>query len=502
MNNKTKIIVNTLAQYIRTGANVILTLYATRLVLEALGSNQYGIYTLVGGIVSMLSFFTNALTTTTQRYLSYHQEQNNLELLRSYFFNSVAIHAFFGGILAILLFVTQPLLFSGFLNIEPEFLETSKWVYIIIVLMLFIAMMTSPFRAVLIARENIFYISIVDIIDGVFKFLIGFCLFYFASDRLIWYAILMGCVSVFNLLAMAIYSIWRFPESRNLKFQHLSKYKIKELTGFAGWTIYGTLCLFGRVQGIAIVLNKFFNTVVNAAYGVAQQISSALTAVSGALQTAIAPQLIKSEGANNRDKMLRLSIIGCKVSFILMTLIGLPIIFYIKFVLKLWLTDVPQYTAYLSIMLVVSNLVDQLTIGFNQTMNAIGKVKLLNLSVNTLKFMTVFILPLLLWLGIRLELALVSYVVIELLGSVIRVIICHKTAGLNIRYYSEDILLRLCVPTLAITILYYISSSFVTDLWSRLFAIVLISLIYLAIIYIMGLDKDEKSMIHNLIRRR
>lgn len=501
MNNKTKIIVNTLSQYIRTGANVILTLYATRLVLEALGSNQYGIYTLVGGIVSMLSFFTNGLTITTQRYLSYHQGQNDVELLSSYFFNSVAIHAILGLTLAAVLLCIQPLLFASFLNIAPEFIKTTKWVYLIVVIMLFIATMTSPYRAVLISRENIFYISIIDILDGVLKLVIGFCLFCFASDRLIWYAVLMGCMSIFNFLAMAFYSVWRFPESRHLKLKYISKSKIKELTGFAGWTIYGMLCLFGRVQGVAIVLNKFFSTVVNAAYGIALQISSALTAISGALQTAIAHQLVKSEGENNRKKMLLLSLIGCKISFILMTLIGIPIIFNIDFILTIWLKDVPQYTSYLSVMLVISNLVDQLTIGFNQSLNAVGKVKIYNLTVNSLKFVTVFILAGLLFFGMELEYALASYVIIELLGSIIRIYICHTTAGLDIKYYFEDVIVRLFVPTLAIVGLYWVTEFFNERLLIRILSFFINSIIYVGIIYVIGMDKTEKGMVRQIIKK-
>lgn len=501
MKNTTRILVNTLAQYLRTGANVVLSLYATRLILEALGSNQYGIYTLVGGIVSMLSFFTNALTTTTQRYLSYNSSQNNIKILKKYFLNSVVIHATFGSIILILLLIVQPLLFSGFLNIETQYISAAKWVFFAIAFMLFTAMLTSPYRAVLISRENIVFLSLIDICDGILKLLIGFGLFYFDENRLIWYAILMTGVSFFNLLTIGLYAIIKYPESRVFNLHYLSKKKIKELTFFAGWTIYGTLCLFGRVQGVAIVLNKFFNTIINAAYGIALQINSALGAISGALQTAISPQLIKSEGADNRNKMLLISETGCKISFILLTIVGFPIIFNIDYVLKLWLGTVPEYCSFFCIILIISNLVDQLTVGFNNSMNAIGKIKSYNLIINTLKFCTTFILAFLLYTGIDLQIAFLAYLIIEIIGSGIRLILCHNATGLNIKSYLSGVLGRLFIPTLIIGLLYWFNGAFTTELWSKLLLFFLATFLYLGIIYWIGLNSNEKKLVKSLLKR-
>lgn len=501
MKNTTKILFNTFAQYIRTVVNVILSLYATRLILEALGSNQYGIYTLVGGIVSMLSFFTNALTTTTQRYLSYNQNKGDINLLKSYFFNSLLIHACFGGVLLLLLAIVQPFLFSGFLNIDSQLVYAAKWVFFSIAIMLFTAMMTSPYRAILISRENIFYISIVDIIDGILKLMIGYALFVFHENRLIWYAILMMCVAFFNLLAIGTYSMVRFKESRGFKLSYISDKKIKELTGFAGWTIYGTLCLFGRVQGVAIVLNKFFSTVANAAYGIALQINSALNAISGALQTAIAPQLIKAEGGNNRKRMLMLSQTGCKVSFVLMSIVGFPIIFNINFVLDLWLGKAPEYCAFFCVVLVISNLIDQLTVGFNSSMNAVGSIKTYNLIINTIKLTTVLILALLLFYGVELHFAFLSYVVIELIGSILRIIICKKATGLNLNLYIKDVLIKLFIPTIYICGSYLLLKSIEINIWRIIVFSVLITSIYLLVVYKIGLSNDEKSIIKSIVKR-
>lgn len=501
MNNHTRVLVNTLAQYFRTGVNVILALYATRLVLEALGSNQYGIYTLVGGIVSMLSFFTNALTQTTQRYLSYNSTSGNIPVLKSYFLNSLLIHLLLGCLLAVVLCLLAPFLFSGFLNIEPAYLGQARIVFWGIVGMLFISMMTSPYRAVLISHENIVYLSFVDIIDGVLKLVIALVLFHIAEDRLIWYVVLLFGISLFNLFSISIFSVVRYRESRITRLKGISSKKIKELTSFAGWTLYGMLCLFGRIQGLAIVLNKFFSTVVNAGYGIALQVNSAIGSVSGALQTAIAPQLIKAEGENNHEQMIKISEMCCKISFILISIIGIPLIFNIDLILKVWLDEVPSYAGFLCIILIVSNIIDQLTVGFNSSLNAVGKIKYNHLIVNSLKLLTVVLVAILLFFKVEIYWAMPTYILIEVIGSILRVRICAKYTHLSIKGYCVNVLMKMLVPTAILVFGYYVLKGFEQTLVGFLICLVVMTIIYVGLIYMLGLTQQEKMMLGKLIHR-
>ena len=498
--------VNTVAQYIRTGANVILVLIATRLILRALGESDFGIYSLVAGVVSMMSYFTNALTTTTQRYLSYNQGSDNIEIRRSYFLNSVAIHILLGIAFIIILLLCIPLLFNGFLNIAYNRLPDAIIVYCSMIAMLFIALLSSPFRAVLISHENIVYISIIDVLDGVLKMTIGLILLSFNGNRLVFYAFLMIVVSVINILCYGIYCVSKYDDCKKLKFRMLDKCRSKELTSFASWTIYGTLCLFGRVQGIALVLNKFFSTVVNASYGISLQVNAALGTISGALQTALAPQLIQAEGNHNRPLMLRLSEIGCKMSFILLSLVAFPILFNISHILTLWLGEIPEYCGLFCTVLIISNLFDQLTVGFNSTMNAVGRIRNFMIVVNTIKLSTVLIMALLLYIGLNIYIAFYSYVFIEVLGCILRIYFCKKNAGLNVYQYCKNVLLRLIVPTLFIIVAYWLGTytSFNAILFTA--EVVLISTSFLFLTFKMGLCNDERQIagnfIHKIIKKR
>lgn len=499
MKASNRLALNTLAQYIRTAANVIMSLFSTRLILEALGSSDFGLYTLIAGIVSMLSYFTNALTSTTQRYLSYNANCNDNSILKSYFFSSVAVHIFLGLSLIAIMTLLEPLLFNGFLNIQEDRTSVAVIIYFMLIGMLFISLLTSPYRAVLLTHENIVYISCIDVLDGALKLLLGFALFLFDSNRLIWYASLMVGISLFNFGAFSIYSYYRYDECKSFRISLVSKGKIKELSSFAFWTVYGSLCLFGRAQGIAIVLNKFYNTIANAAYGVALQINAAIGSISGALQTALSPQIIKAEGEGNREKMLSMSEMGCKISFLLISFLAFPIIFDINGLLGIWLKDVPENTNLFAIMLVVANLFDQLTVSLSITINAIGKIKNYTFVINTLKFLTVFVFALLLIFDFPLTIALVSYVVIEFIGSLLRLYFCHKQAGLEINSYIRNVILKLVIPVLLVMALYWIGSYKEFSILYFILKFIVVSIIYVIMIYFFSLNIREKAFVKNLM---
>ena len=171
MDASKRIVVNTLAQHIRSIVNIVLSLYSTRLILQALGQSDYGIYSLVAGVVAMLGFLTNAMVVTTQRQLSFYHGSGNIDTVRRIFSNSLLLHVLLGIILVVVLLAVEPLLFNGFLRIKQERMNTATIVYGLVILSLLITFLTAPYRALFIARENIVYISVVDVLDGLFKLL-------------------------------------------------------------------------------------------------------------------------------------------------------------------------------------------------------------------------------------------------------------------------------------------------------------------------------------------
>ena len=343
-----RIIVNTLAQHIRSIINIGLSLYSTRLVLQALGESDYGVFSLVAGVVAMLGFLTNAMVVTTQRQLSFLHGKGDINHVRRMFSNSLLLHILFGLLLVAILCAIRPLLFNGFLNIAPDRTAIAANVYYLVILSLFVTFLAAPYRALFIARENIVYISIIDVLDGFFKLFFALWLLTYGADRLIAYAWTTVAIMAFNYLAFALWARSHFEESVMLpKRSDICRQDMKELTGFAGWTIYSMGCIIGRTQGVNIILNRFFGTVTNAAYGLAQHVFGAVMFVSQAIVNAISPQLIKAEGRGDRQHMLRFAEALSKYSFLLLSMIVIPLVFEMPAVLSLWLDKVPENTVLL-----------------------------------------------------------------------------------------------------------------------------------------------------------
>lgn len=496
----TRLLVNTLSQYARTILNVLLSLYSTRLVLESLGSGDYGIYTLVAGVVSMLYFITNALSSTTQRYLSFYQNRSekSLGILRGYVVNSLVIHICLGVFLSLCMIGLMFYLFDGFLNINSNRLFAAKIVYIAMVLMLLVALVTAPCRAILLSHENIVFISIIDVLEGILKLLIACCVSVISGDRLIWYGCLMVGVSFFNFFAFYFYVIHCYRECTKLNLSYLSKSKIKELISFACWTTYGTLCIFGRVQGIAMVLNKFFGTVINAAYGISLQINAALGAVSAALLTAIKPQVIAAEGEGERDKMLRLSETGCKLGFLLLSVFAIPILFNMQNLLSLWLGKVPTNTSFFCSVIIIGTLFDQATVGYSASIQAVGNIKNYTIVIDTLKFFTTFLIAILLYVGVNIHWAFGSYAIIEIIGSILCLVFCKLNVGLSFRKYIVNVVLRLIAPFSLYCIIWYFGSYVNFSLWMFILQFIFFFSVYACAIFFISLRNSERMVISNM----
>ena len=285
------------------------------------------------------------------------------------------IHLFLGIAIAIIIEFISIFLFDGFFNIESGRISAAKIVYHCVTLMLIMSFLTAPFRALLISHENIIYITIIDVLDGILRLIIAVAIAYASIDRLILYAELLCLIGLFNFIAFFIYDKRKYLECVLPKFNNIKLSYLREISSFAGWTIYSVGCIAGRTQGISIILNKFFSVAVNAAFGVALHVSSALSFLSHSVMNAMNPQIVKAEGAGNRERMLRLAEIESKFCFLLIGMIIIPCIFEMPSILKIWLKDVPEHTVLFCRFILLTSLVDQLTIGLGTANQAIGNIR-------------------------------------------------------------------------------------------------------------------------------
>jgi len=394
-------------------------------------------------------------------------------------------------------------LFDGFLNIKYEFISSAKFTYQCVILMVVCTCLAAPFRGLLISHENLVYTSIVDVIDGILKLIIAYGILYinFMSDSLREYALLITSVSVFNLAAFLIYSLLKYPECGFPKIQEWSVDIVKKMTSFAGWVVYSTLMIVGRNQGTTIVLNRFFGTVINASFGIAIQINSACMFISGSILNAFNPQIIKSEGEGNRETAMKYAMIASKLCFLMMLMAVLPFCFYTNKILGLWLDSVPPYAVTFSQVVVITTLSDQITTGLSVINKAIGKLRVYALVVDTTKILTIPIIAILLYYGISLKVAIMSYLIMELVSALIRLPVLRFQASISVSEWIREVLLRLVIPTL-IGYLYYkifseiFNNGIVSISMITLFGCILIS----SCSFLFALSSSERQAVKELAK--
>lgn len=500
MRSSTRVAINTCVQYVRTIVSVIITLYTSRVILFNLGVEDFGIYSLIGGVVALLAFIQNNLSRTTQRYLSYYQGKEDKKMIAKIFNNSVFTQLFISIFLCGILYLLTNVVFTYLINIPLDRVVAAKYVYLFIIGSLFFNLQSTPYLAVLVSRENIVYSSIVQMVDAFLKIPIALSLIWICNHKLEYYAAMIFVVTCLNFLFYYLYCRRKYEECKHFSFSSFDYKLSKEMLAFMGWNVYGTGCIMTRTQGTAILLNNFFGTTINAAFGISNQVSGQLSFLSNALTTAMNPQIIKAEGAGNRNRMFRLSEMSCKFSFLLMSIVSIPAIIYMPTILSLWLKDVPCYASMFCVFMVLANQIDLLTLNLNTANQAIGNVKLYNLCVNTIKVLTLPVIGIILSNGMSPMKVMIVYVTFETLCATSRLLFLRISINLSVMQYMKNVLITLIPPIFINTLICYFLSRFFTG-WLFLITCCASVLTTCIVSYFFSLKKDEYDIMKALFSR-
>ncbi|WP_254412298.1 hypothetical protein [Dyadobacter diqingensis] len=496
-----KVAINTGILYGRMLLTMAIALYSTRLVLNALGSIDYGIFNLIAGVIAMLSFLNTAMTASTQRFLSFYQGKNDSIKQKSVFSNSLILHLVIGVVIVLSLEIIGLFLFEGFLNIPENRLGTAKIVYHFMSATVFFTVISVPFTGTLNARENMAVLASVSVIEALSKLSIAILLLFLTKDKLEIFGLLTASVSVLSFILYSSYCLFKYQECSISNLFKTDPILLKELTSFAGWNLFGTLCSLGRTQGLAIMLNIFFGAVVNAAYGIANQVSGQLNFFSYTLLQALNPQIMKSEGANDRQRMLRLSMIASKFGFFSLAIVAIPCMFEMKAILEFWLKEVPDHTLIFCNLILAGTLINQLTIGLQSAIQATGRIKIYQSVVGSIILLNLPIAYILLKLGYPAYMALVSFSLIELIACGFRLYFLNQIAGLSISEYFKSVILREIVPVSS-AILACLLVNLYSQFQYRFFLTgITSSTVFILSILLTGLEQNERNMIGSILRR-
>ena len=492
---------NTVYMYIRMALTMLVGLYTSRVVLNVLGVDDFGLYNVIGGIMSLFTVLNAALINTTSRFITVSLAKGNAQDTRQIFNMAFLLHLFV-GILIVMLGETVGFWYLHSKLVIPKGRDiAAEWLYQFTILSAFLTTINVPYNAVIIAHEKINVYAIIQIIDVVLKLVIVFLLKIAPFDQLIFYALLVLLITVFNVSVNYVYCHRKFEE---VKFLFFWSWKLfKEILKFIGWALVGNFSNMFYTQGINLMLNAFCGPAVNAARGIAVQVQGVVAQMANNVQTAINPQIIKSYAINDKERMYSLIFASSRLCFYLLFIISLPIFIETEFLLQLWLRIVPNHTVNFVRIILMCVLLDAFINPMFTANLASGKLALYHGPLALLMYVFMFIT----YFSIKItgipESVFISYFVACIIGYVIRIFILNKQVDLKPSIYLKRVLspvvLVVCVSLIApITVHYFLGNGWIDFLVTSIIAVLSVSVS----VYWLGITKGEREFALNFVRNR
>ena len=501
-----RIVFNTVITYLRFIITIFLAFYTTRVTLQVLGVKDFGLYNVIGGIVAMVTFLNTALAQATQRFLSYHIGSKDILEVKKVFANSIIIH----GALAIILLIGLELVgvyyVNAILNIDPERVFSANWLLQFSIAATLLTIISVPYDALLFAYENMLFIAIMNLFDSILRLTIAIGLLYFeniAYDKLIVYGFLIMLVALTNRIILQVYVRKKYRETKvGNVFKEFDKIKIKEQTSFASWNLLNVVGYIARNSGLALVLNAFMGTRINAAYAIGTQISNQARFFSNTLFQAVNPQIIKSEGGNERASMVRLSLLGSRYGTLLIGLCAIPIIFHMQSVLTFWLKEIPAYTGLIATMMLIAVVLNQLTSGLETMVYAIGRIKKYSIIISSIKVLAIPVAIFIFYLELENPILLVfsALIGIEIITFITRVLYVKINGLVDIPNYFKTVLSRIIIPIVIYCLVNYFVDNFFEDFVHKVVGVFISIFIYIALVYCLTLEDGTKKSLGVMLK--
>lgn len=497
MTTSNKILLNTLFLYVQLGITSLVSLVLVRYVLKYMGIEDFGLYSLIGGVVAMLGFLNGSLMISTQRYLSISLGQQNINRIHNIFSASKWIHLGMSFCIFLILEVSEPLLIGNILNIDASRIYAAKIIYQLMVISLVITMNTVPYSAAFIAHEDIW----LDASIGVISSCVKLCAILFFGkvnfDTLIFYCSWLLGIVLFEFIVKCVFCRIRYKEISHWMSLRKSKKSIKEMLSFVGWNTVGNLAIIGRNQGSNLVLNIFFGTGVNAAFAIANQINAFLFNLSNMFTKAMEPKLMQNCGNNNVQHAIKIAMISNKISFLCSVIISIPLTIKFSFILDFWLQNPPKDAyIYCTLMLVVF-LIMQLYPGLVRLIYGMGDIKKYQLICSLLLLTPLPVSIVMFSNDMNPYAILYAQIAAQILTMLFTVEVCVKRAPINrtkyMIYILKCVLLFCCSFSCSFLMNYICSYGWVSVINVSLINFIISSIFF----YFIILESHEKNAIRS-----
>lgn len=498
-NNK-RIAKNTALLYVRMLLIMAITFYTSRVILQVLGIEDYGIYNVVGGVVSMMSFLNTSIANGFQRFFSIEIGVGNQQKVRQLFSTAIAIQILITICIYILAETFGLWFLNTQMNIAADRMVAANWVFQSSLFIFIITMFRAPYSAIIIANEKMSFYAYISIIEVILNLLIVFTIKHLSCDLLIGYSFLTIIVSVLIFCSYYIFIHRCFSYlTIHPSFNHTL---IKKMLSFSGWNLFGSLAHLMKGQGLNILLNIFFGPVVNAARGIAFQVQAGITVFVSNFQLAARPQTIKHYAAGNFKEMKNLFFAISKYSFFLLWLLSLPLLFQMEFILHLWLGDkIPSYAPLFSRLTLVTALIESFASPLTTIVHATGKMKKFQITCGTIILMIVPISYLFLLFDFPPETAMYISLIIVTVVHGIRLILLKGLIDFSIKEYFQ----RVLTPTLIVVVISLSISLIIYKfnyIENHILFMISIFFIVLLTIFLYGFSQNEKIFITNKVKNK
>ena len=498
VNNK-RIAKNTIYLYFRQILVMVVSLYTSRVVLATLGEVDYGIYNVVGGVVTLFTFLNFAMGCATNRFITFELGRGNREKLNIVFSYSVVIHITIALIILLLGETIGLWFFNTQMNIPDDRMYAASWVYQFSIFACMINIMCVPYNALITSYEKMNVYAVFSILEAVLKLVIVWILVLFGSDKLILYSILIFLVSLLMRILNQVYTIHTFKDVHFVKCKDIQT--LKDIFGYAGWSLVGSLATILFDQGVNVLLNIFFGPVINAARGISMQIKNAIVNLSNNFQQALNPQINKSYASGNIVYMHSLIFASSKYTYYVMFLMTLPISLLIDQILSLWLIDVPEHTAVFTVLILIICILQAVGQPISNAAGASGNIKKFQLIVGGINLSLLPVAWVLLKFYPVPEIVFCLHILVNIIAQVARLLIVRPMISLSLKEYVKKVvfpcfyvtILALPIPLMIKLIL---PDSFVSSIM-----IMIVSLFCSFIcIYYCGMSLNEQKFVTEKIK--
>ena len=502
-NHGNKIIaVNTMLLTVRMVFVMAIGLYSTRIVLQVLGASDYGIYNVVGGFVSMFAFINTSMSNGIQRFYNFALGENDGRSLSKVFSTAVRIQVIIAFAILFLIETVGIWYLKEKMVIPIERQEAALYCFQFSTMTMFISVFQLPYIALVMARERMNFYAIVSIIDAVLKLIIVVVLPYIAVDQLIIYGFLLMLISVVDFFLYFIYVKREFPN--DVILVKSDKVLFKEMISFSGWNCFGSFGVVMCNQGLNLILNFFFGTVVNAARGIAFQVAGACKSFVFNITTASRPQMTQSYAEGNVNRSISIMESMSKMCFVSLFVLALPIVIELDFILEIWLGDsIPNYTKIFTMLVVAESLISVFNPPISFMVHATGKMKRYQLITTCVSLTSLPIAFVFLKFGMEPYSVFAVSIFFTILCQIVSVLILRSLISFPIRKYFNHVVLPMIYVVIASVLLPYIFHRLLQEGWWRLIVVSVASCISLLVSsYLLGLNTSERTILVELVKKR